>query len=243
VKKTTDEEVMAPMTEIQEATAPTAEDQEAKAPTTENQGVKASAAADKGVKAPTNVEPKPLNRFNIESLRLSQDFSENLGVKKLLTTVPVRKPTRQEWVRVCPNPAYRLEPAALLELKEDREHYLVMPGLTGELLGEFSPAGLYLSVTRQNAYFLWPAKFPGIDGKDNEWNRSSREAVDRATQGWLRVASNMAISAYEMYEASGEIPEPAWPEIPFEDILQIAFRGHVIDTPDHSVILRLRGAA
>ena len=59
--------------------------------------------------APTSAE----GQFNLEDLRLSQDFTTNVGVKKLVTTVPTRKPHRQEFVRVHPDPAYRLETAAL----------------------------------------------------------------------------------------------------------------------------------
>ena len=35
------------------------------------------------------------NGLDLEALRLSQDFSATLGVKKALLTVPVRKPDRQ----------------------------------------------------------------------------------------------------------------------------------------------------
>jgi hypothetical protein len=44
-------------------------------------------------------------------------------VQKLLKTVPVRKPNKQDFVRINPDPAYRLSPAAIIELKEDREVY------------------------------------------------------------------------------------------------------------------------
>ena len=37
-------------------------------------------------------ESKGLDSFDLESLRVSQDFVKDSGVKKLLTTVPVRKP-------------------------------------------------------------------------------------------------------------------------------------------------------
>ena len=43
--------------------------------------------------------------FNPTNLRLSQSFVETAGVKKLLTTIPVRKPSPQDFVRVHPDPA------------------------------------------------------------------------------------------------------------------------------------------
>src|SRR5690348_15937683 len=89
--------------------------------------------------------PAP-NPFDPAALRLDQSFAETVGVKKLLTTVPVRKPNRQDFVRVHPDPAYRLTPAAILELKEDREVYLITPAMAMELPGEFAGATLYTSI-------------------------------------------------------------------------------------------------
>src|SRR5215470_9799322 len=77
----------------------------------------------------------PLDPFDPASLRLSQDFSAQLGVKKVLTTVPVRKPDKAWFVRVHPSEDYRLQ-TAVVELKEERETYLVAPALWTELAGE-----------------------------------------------------------------------------------------------------------
>src|SRR6516225_6749656 len=49
-------------------------------------------------------EPDP---YDLASLRLTQAFTETVGTKKLITTVPVRKPKKQEWVRVHPGLEYR----------------------------------------------------------------------------------------------------------------------------------------
>src|SRR5262249_27009198 len=99
--------------------------------------------------------------FDLDSLRLSQDFASTVGVKRLITTIPVRKPSREWFVRTHPDPAYRLE-TAVLELKEDREVYLVSPALRRELTSEatFSPRLLVTSISRQGVLFLWPVKLP-----------------------------------------------------------------------------------
>ena len=86
-----------------------------------------------------------LNPFDPAALRLDQSYADTVGVKKLLTTVPVRKPNRQDFVRVHPDPAFRLTPAAIIEVKEDREVYLVMPSIAQQLPGEFSVATLFTS--------------------------------------------------------------------------------------------------
>ena len=85
-------------------------------------------------------------------------------------------------------------------------------------------------------------KLPGPDGKYNEWHRSSAEAAEIAMRKWVRLTANMSLGAYEVFEATGDLPEPTWPDLPFQEILKIAFRDHIIDSVDHPVVQRLRGA-
>ena len=186
----------------------------------------------------TNPTPDP---FDPAALRLDQSYADTVGVKKLLTTVPVRKPGRQDFVRVHPDPGYRLTPAAIIEVKEDREVYLVMPDMAQALPGEFSTATLFTAISRQGTLFLWPVKLPRPDGRQNEWHRSAAEGAERAMEKWVRVTSSMALGAYEIFEASGELPEPVWPDYSFRQILEIAFRDRVVDRPDHPLVQRLQG--
>jgi hypothetical protein len=178
---------------------------------------------------------------NLSALRLNQSYADTVGVKKLLTTVPVRKPNRQEFVRVHPDPAYRLTPAAIIEVKEDREVYLVMPDMATNLPGEFSTAMLLTTINRQGTLHIWPVKLPTPEGRQNEWHRSAAEAAERAMKKWVRVTSSMSLGAYEIFEAGGDLPEPVWPDYTFEEILKIAFRDRVVDRADHPLVQRLLG--
>lgn len=191
------------------------------------------------VEAPT---PEPTDPFDPARLRISQDFAAGLGVKKALLTVPIRKPDKAAFVRVHPDPAYRLE-TAVLELKEEREIYLVDPEIRDELAAEstFGARAFFTAMTRQGVLFLWPCRLPGADGKIDEWSRSALEAAEMATKSWIRVTSNMALGAYEVFEASASIPEPKWPDLTFRAILKIAFKDRHIDSLDHPVLQRLRG--
>ena len=51
----------------------------------------------------------------------------------------------------------------------------------------------------------------------------------------------MDLGAYEIFAAIGTIPDPVWPESPFNELLRIAFRDRIIDDPEHPVVKRLRG--
>jgi hypothetical protein len=178
--------------------------------------------------------------FTLDNLRLDQSFVESAGVKKLLTTVPVRKPNPQEFIRVHPSSEYQAT-LALIELKEDRETFLLLPHIARELPGEFVMAIVFTAISRQGVLHLWPARLPTSDGKVNEWHRSAIEAAQLAMKRWVRVKANMGLGAYEIFEAAGTIPDPEWPDLPLQELLRIAFKGRLVDRLDHAVIKRLRG--
>ena len=180
------------------------------------------------------------NPFDPSHLRLSQNFAKSVGVKKAYINIPVRKPNRQEFVRVHPDEDYRLE-TAILELKEEHENYLVAPALWTELPGELTPKVLFTTFNAQSVLTLWPVRMPGEDGRTNTWNSSALVAAKMAESKWIKVASNMSLGAYDVYEATGNIPEPEWPDLSFSEILKVAFKDRYIKDIDHPVIQRLQG--
>ncbi len=178
--------------------------------------------------------------FDLSRLRLPQDFGDMVGAKTLLTTVLVRKPNRQEFIRVHPGEDWRLQ-TGVLEVKEDREIYLVDPSLWPFLPGEITPKMLVTAVNRQNIVFLWPLRLPGSDGRVDPWSQSALEASMLATEGWICVKANMSLGAYEVYRAGGALPDPEWSEESFKKLVQIAFKDRFIRDEAHPVIRRLRG--
>ena len=183
---------------------------------------------------------KTTSLFDPSVLRLSQNFTEATGVKKLVTTVPVRKPNKQDFIRVHQDPAFRLE-TAILELKEERESYLVSPDLWPELSGELTPKVLFTAINRQKVLFLWPIRLPGEEGRHDEWNASALEAATMAQKDWIRISANMNLGAYEVFQSSGSLSEPEWPDIDFTKILETAFKGRYITDLEHPALRRLRG--
>jgi hypothetical protein len=178
--------------------------------------------------------------FDLSSLRLSQDFADDIGVKKVVTTIPVRKPDRQSFVRVHPDSSYRIQ-TALLELREDREVYLVERGLWSELAAEIVPKTLYFAITRQGTPFIWSVRMPTEDGRLDQWNRSAHEAARIAMSRWVRVVSNMPAGAYDVFEAGATFADPTWPDLSFQDVLRIAFKDRFIRTIDDPIVRRLQG--
>ncbi len=206
-------------------------------------GIPQESAGHGGEKPPTKgVQKSAPDPFDPEGLRLSQDFSDSLGIKKELLTVPVRRPAKEWWVRSHPSAEYRLE-TAVIELKEENETYLVAADLWPALAGEstFSPRLLVFSVNRQGVYFIWPIKLPGSDGRINEWSRSAMEAAEIARERWVRVQANMSLGAYEVTTTTADLLEPKWPDKTFAKILRIAFGNKFITDLQHPVLKQLRG--
>jgi hypothetical protein len=180
-----------------------------------------------------------LDPFRPENLRLSQSALHVAAAKKLLTTVPVRKPHKQDFVRVHPT---EMENVALMEF--EREFYLIVPAVLPELSdSEYFTATLHVAINRQKVVFLWPVRLPGLDGKQMEWHVSAAEAATRAMSNWVRMTANMDLGAYEIFEARAIISEPEWPEQTFWDLVKIAFRNRLIQDMDHPVIQKLKGLA
>jgi hypothetical protein len=186
--------------------------------------------------------PAAPDPFEPAGLRLTQALTLGAGVKKALMVVPVRKPTKAEFIRAHPSQAYRLT-TALVELKDERELYIVSPPLWPELATEvtFRPKMLVTAMSRQNVLFLWEINLPRADGRSDEWSRTMLEAVNFAAKEWVRVVANVSLGAYDVYRASAQLSEPEWPDTPFKEILRIAFRDRLIASLDHPVLRRLRG--
>ena len=150
--------------------------------------------------------------FDPAALRISPNF-EAVAVKRVIVAVPVRKPKRQEFVRVHPDERYRLE-AAVIELQEERETYLVTPAMVEALADEVKLVRLHLAMPRGGGPFFWPVPLPGPDGRRNTWHEAAQQAALEATKRWVRVKANMAAGTYDVDAAAAEIAEPEWPDLP-----------------------------
>lgn len=181
-----------------------------------------------------------IHGFDLGALRLSQTFGESLGVKRLVTRVPVRKPPKTAFFRVHPGEDWRL-PTMILELKEEGETYIVAPAVR-DLLPELQRAAvLHTAIDRQDNVFLIPVPLPGPDGRRNPWHDSLASVVSTAEHKWVRATANLGIGAYDLHVARGSLPEPVWPDMGFAELVQIAFRNRVIDSADHPVVRQMEG--
>ena len=76
--------------------------------------------------------PKPgFTKFNLASIRLSQDYTVDHAVEKVITHVPIQKTKKGAFFRVHPGLDFQLNVATLEVKAENTENYL----LTADVLG------------------------------------------------------------------------------------------------------------
>jgi hypothetical protein len=185
--------------------------------------------------------PEPPDPFDPALLRVNANYAEGLGVKRILTTVPVRKPHKTEWFRVRPGEEWRMETTIFETEGVDRAAYLVAPDLRDEFGNSLAVVLLLLCVNRAGDPFLWRIKLPNADGRMNPWSESALRAAAVAEQRWCRLEPNMGAGCYDLYETASEWTEPKWPDVLYRDLLRLAFRDRFIDSTDHVLLRDLRG--
>ncbi len=187
----------------------------------------------------TSFSPRPTG-FDLNSLRFTRNLGDGFVVKRHITRVPVCKPKKGDFFRTHPDLDFRFQ-SMILELKELGETYLLAPG-AWDILPELQrPAMLCAAIDRRGNPFLIPIPLPAEDGRRNQWHDSLAAVVALSEKKWVRSVANMSIGGYDAHVAIGQLPEPDWPELRFEQLMEIAFRGRVIETGEHPLIRQLLG--
>jgi hypothetical protein len=184
---------------------------------------------------------KPIpNPFDPKKFRIGQRFGESIDSRPVIASVSVRKPHRQWWVRVHPDPSMSIE-TCVLQLEQDQQFYLVDPGLAPALPGEATAMTLYFSINMSSGLFLWPVRLPNEDGQQHECHGTAHRAAELARTEWIKIAWDRPNSNYAVVRARGQVPEPTWPHADLSKILSIAFKDRFIDSLDHPIVRRLMG--
>jgi hypothetical protein len=185
----------------------------------------------------------PTDPFDLDALRV--ESLDDVGVERVLLTVPVRRPKKSDFFRVHPGDDYTLDTLILVrEDGLDREAYLVAPSLRAELVDDAQRVRLFTCISKRGVVFLWPARLPeaesaGVGGR--AWHVSALEVAEEAKKSWVKLRGNRELGAYEMDRARGDLGEPAWPDLPFKELVKLAFKERFIDSPHHDVVRELHG--
>lgn len=187
-----------------------------------------------------SVDAAKLTPKGILALRLPASELEGVETKRVRTKIAVGKPPKDQFFMVKDGADYWV-PFGLIEMERSSSFYLVAPGTVRDWLREndiksFCDCLLCLVVTRHGEPRVWPLK-----QTTNPWHESAWAIAEMAKTGWTKLISDQAAGYYVAGTASNQVKSPAWPAESFEEILEKAFAGRIIDSLDHEVIKELRG--
>jgi hypothetical protein len=156
-----------------------------------------------------------------------------------VSTLQIRKPNDQEYVRVKPGEE-RVLP--LFKVKNGDKLYLFKPEVEPFLNPRhIRPYRLVLAKSlRALVPFVWALPVPQ-DDLGRTWHESADAAARDAEHQWVKIVADMIGGVYVAYPAGGTLPEPEWPAETFVELVLLAFRNQRLDSPDHPIIKQLNG--
>ena len=161
-----------------------------------------------------------------------------VGARQILSTVAVRRPKNNEFIRV--DPARSLT-SVVFEDRDEGEVYFIAPHIRPMMIAGTAVKLLTLTVNQAGVAFIWPVPCLDDATRRNAWNESSRAAFHRAQVEWVKLVGDRVAGQYRVYIAEGELPKPRFPDKPFTELLAIAFGNRLIDSEDHYIIRAQRG--
>ena len=168
---------------------------------------------------------------------------ELLAAERLLVVCKVGNPSKDAFVRASADPDMTLE-AYILKLESTGEIYLLTPTAAMQVAESAKRVRLTVAIDRQGNPFVWLTHPVPVDGKDNSWHQSMRQAVELAKHQWIRVQSNQGAKGYDVMAARVSIPDPEWPKHTLTDYLRAGFGDNfTITDPRDPVLQRLMGLA
>jgi hypothetical protein len=194
------------------------------------------------IKLPNPTPGAPGIFDNLDALKVSLEKAGLAGSMEVLARVPVRKPTRQEYFRVRPGEENSFT-TVIYEDRQTRESYFVAPAMISLLraMADVSVVTLVQFRTRQNVLGIFPLKLATDTTAENGWQTTAMAAAHMAKTKWVRMQADMALGGYRIFTAEGQLSEPDWPETPFNELLDIAFKDRVIASEDHPMLNKILG--
>lgn len=93
--------------------------------------------------------------FDFDSIKLSPTFAAGTMVEKLITTIPIRKPNSDEFLRVRDDPEWTFSMYVLYLNDGEEEKYIVAKELISEVMdiGKLRPVMIHTLITHTTRYF------------------------------------------------------------------------------------------
>jgi len=175
----------------------------------------------------------------LSSLRLPDTYSATGGITQPLKPT-FGKMNKHRFCRVHPGVEYKFR-CLLVDDKENGETYLAAPSMAGHLGSLATAKTIRLAVDNSGIPKLIGEPDIDLSGRRNLWQSSYKDAINQAENNWVRVEANMKAGQYEITKSSNDLGDPKWPNQTMEELINDAFSGRIIDSPDHPYIRQIQG--
>jgi hypothetical protein len=179
------------------------------------------------------------SKLDPEKFRIGQDLAAHINTRKVVISIAVKRPDRQYWVYIHPDPAWQLN-VGILEDKINQRTYLVDPHIVSEVEEELRVKRLVAYATRQGTFALWPISLPDKVGRLDSYSESGHVIVAEHAGQWIRIKTNLTDRCYEVHDTALDLAVPQWPDGGFPKLFNLAFRNRRISYLDHPVLKGLR---
>jgi len=161
-----------------------------------------------------------------------------LPSEKVLTSLAVRKPKRDEWVRLHPDIHARV-----YVYEYENSWYVVLPEVVEPLIDVVKYVQMSLAVNYAGTPFVWPVPVPA-ESKPHRAHLTAFAGAEQARHGWIRIS--WGGFEYEIYRRPSAKVNPKWPSVieSASEMLRFASKSgalEVIDSGDHPIVRNLLG--
>jgi len=179
--------------------------------------------------------------FDLSEFYVPQGVSEgDISAEKILTSVPIRKAKKAEFVRSHADIAYQREFYLYEDKDGDGAYYVVHPRLVSEITAFVAQYLIVLCVNSNDVPFFFPVKLS--DTKMNAKHKANAlQFVELTKTKWTRRTWNETAGEHDLFVAKNMAKEPVFPDESIEDLLKLAIRGGMIKSTDHPLYKKLLG--
>jgi hypothetical protein len=171
----------------------------------------------------------------VQNVRMDDSVTSG---RKMQTVIPVRKPSKKQFVFVHRSPEFRADNMPTIQDEATGEIYLLAANLEfpADIENKVDFVSLTAAITTDGSVFLWYYK-----NSTNSWSESARIAIREASRRWVRVIPDKSSNGYILEAPMVAPPAPTWPDLTFTQMLETAFGARYIDSLRHPLVKKLRG--
>jgi hypothetical protein len=151
-----------------------------------------------------------------------EDFSTRLA-----TAPKVRSPRATEDVILHADWTW----SNVLLVKHENKYFLVKAALAALLTGHLFRGVLHAAASNAGEVFVWPVRM----------GTTAVEAANAAVGKWVRISWVNISKNYAVQDASEQHKAPDWRYASFDQLVEIAFAGRVLDDPASPVVKAILG--